>query len=141
MASAGRSAIIEVGGAGAATRARAQTTVQRGHIAGGLDCCSGALELGLDLGVPEFLRVAQVGRVEQGLDAVGPPILRVREQPRSQRPRVQLRRPLLGERARMAAPPWRNLGFILTKPTEASAMIIVNFINPLQKTKGLSGSI
>ena len=63
MASAGRSAIIEVGGAGAATRARAPTTVQRGHIAGSLDCCSGALELSLDLGVPEFLRVAQVGRV------------------------------------------------------------------------------
>ena len=63
MARAGRSAIIEVGGAGAATRARAQTTVQRGHIAGSLDCCSGALELSLDLGVPEFLRVAQVGRV------------------------------------------------------------------------------
>ena len=63
MASAGRSTIIEVGGAGAATRARAPTTVQRGHIAGSLDCCSGALELSLDLGVPEFLRVAQVGRV------------------------------------------------------------------------------
>ena len=63
MALAGRSAIIEVSGAGAATRARAQTSVQRGHIAGSLDCCSGALELSLDLGVPEFLRVAQVGRV------------------------------------------------------------------------------
>ena len=53
------------------------------------------------------LLIAQFGSVEQSLHAVGPPILRVREQSCSERPRAQLRRPLLGERARKRARQWR----------------------------------
>ena len=63
VACVGRSAAIEVGTAGGASQARTETTVQRAHLesCGRLDW-HGA-NLALDLGVPEFGRVAQVGRV------------------------------------------------------------------------------
>jgi hypothetical protein len=59
-----RRAAIGVGTAGGASRARTETTVQRAHLEGcGRHDWRGTPNLALDLGVPEFRRVAQVGRV------------------------------------------------------------------------------